>query len=78
MKKKKMEKIARMIMVDMRQSIPTTKELEALVMTMMVEFPLDQEQTALGYNGGIKCDNPHGPCACGAWHKTSNDATING
>ena len=20
-------------------------------------------------NGGVICDNPNGPCACGAWHK---------
>lgn len=20
-------------------------------------------------NGGTECDNPNGPCACGAWHE---------
>ena len=20
-------------------------------------------------NGGTECDNPEGPCACGAWHR---------
>lgn len=22
-------------------------------------------------NNGKVCDNPHGPCACGTWHKPS-------
>jgi hypothetical protein len=31
---------------------------------------LEAHEGLFGTNGGVSCDVPEGPCACGAWHKT--------